>query len=179
MKKILFLSSPKGTIVREFYERNLDYSEGFEISCIFTSRVENPIVRWSQERGIPCFGGMSDSDITSVLPMVNFDVAVLTGWRRLVRQPLLRAIQGRAINIHPSLLPKYRGLYGIDIHKEVLKNKEDVSGITIHYIDEHFDTGPVIKQMTIRVLPDDTPESLCGRIKFAEASFLMEVLKSL
>ena len=79
---------------------------------------------------------------------------------------MVSAFENRIINIHPSLLPKYggKGMYGLNIHREVILNKEKFSGLTIHYVNKEYDKGAVIFQKKIKIKEKETPESLSSKV---------------
>jgi phosphoribosylglycinamide formyltransferase-1 len=110
----------------------------------------------------------------------DFDVnfIVLAGYLLLVPDWLTQKFTNRIVNIHPSLLPKYggKGMYGDFVHQAVIDNKENKSGITIHFINEHYDQGDVIFQKECPVLPDDTAETLARRIHEMEYKYFPEVI---
>jgi len=97
---------------------------------------------------------------------VQADLLILAGFLWKVPQKLIDAYRGRIINIHPALLPKYggKGMYGQYVHESVLNAGEVESGISIHYVDEHYDNGDIIFQTACPILESDTPESLAERI---------------
>ena len=97
---------------------------------------------------------------------VRADLLILAGFLWKVPQKLIDAYRGRIINIHPALLPKYggKGMYGQYVHESVLNAGEVESGISIHYVDEHYDNGDIIFQTACPILESDTPESLAERI---------------
>lgn len=97
--------------------------------------------------------------------------------RKLGRKTL-RRYKGRVLNIHPALLPKYggKGMYGCHVHEAVLEAGDSQTGVSIHIVDEEYDTGPVIAQAAVRVRPDDSVESLAARVLEREHSFLVETL---
>jgi phosphoribosylglycinamide formyltransferase-1 len=100
----------------------------------------------------------------------KIDFIVLAGFLWKIPQTLLKRYPRRIINIHPALLPKYggKGMYGNHVHEVVIGAKENESGITIHYVDEHYDNGDVILQVRCPVLENDTPELLAERIHALE-----------
>jgi formyltetrahydrofolate-dependent phosphoribosylglycinamide formyltransferase len=100
------------------------------------------------------------------LQKVNADLIVLAGFLWKIPKALISAYPRRIINIHPALLPKYggKGMYGQYVHESVLNAGELESGITIHYVDEHYDHGDVIFQTACPILENDTPETLAKRI---------------
>lgn len=93
------------------------------------------------------------------------ELICLAGFLRLVKRPLLDAFPDRILNIHPALLPAFPGL---ESWKQALDAGASESGCTVHYVDEGMDTGPIILQESVPVLPDDTPESLHARIQVVE-----------
>ena len=99
----------------------------------------------------------------------EIDFIVLAGFLWKLPSELIKAYQNKIINIHPALLPKYggKGMYGQYVHQAVIKAEEKESGITIHYVDELYDHGKHILQVTCPVLPGDTPEKLAKRIQSA------------
>lgn len=110
---------------------------------------------------------------------VNF--IVLAGFLWKVPQTLIDAYPRLIVNIHPALLPKYggKGMFGAFVHDAVIKASEVESGITIHYVDEHYDNGDVIFQATCPVQPTDTPETLSQRIHTLEHQHYPEVIEQL
>jgi phosphoribosylglycinamide formyltransferase-1 len=94
---------------------------------------------------------------------------------------LLGYFGGRVINIHPALLPKYggKGMYGEHVHRAVIKHKEKSTGITIHYVNEHYDDGAVIFQVECPVLPRDTAEDLAKKVHALEQQYFPKIIKKL
>lgn len=119
------------------------------------------------------------------LQKASTDLIVLAGFLWKIPQPLIDAFPRRIINIHPALLPKYggRGMYGQYVHESVLNAGEVESGITVHYVDEHYDNGDVIFQTACPIIEGDTPETLARRIHQLEhlhyPRVVEEVLKEL
>jgi phosphoribosylglycinamide formyltransferase-1 len=111
----------------------------------------------------------------------KIDFVVLAGFLWKIPSPLLHAYPRRVVNIHPALLPKFggHGMYGNRVHEAVLAVKEIESGITIHYVDEHYDNGDIILQIKCPVLENDTPESLANRIHQLEHVNYPMVVESL
>jgi len=106
------------------------------------------------------------SGVLEYLREQGIDYLALAGFLWRVPPHIVRAYRGRIINIHPSLLPSYggKGMYGMRVHRAVLENGERYSGLTIHYVDEGYDTGEIIFQAKVPVYPDDTPDRLAARI---------------
>jgi formyltetrahydrofolate-dependent phosphoribosylglycinamide formyltransferase len=111
----------------------------------------------------------------------QIDLIVLAGFLWKIPSSLIKAWPNRIINIHPALLPRHggKGMYGNNVHAAVIASGEKESGITIHYVDEHYDNGDVIFQAKCPVLPDDTPDSLAQRIHQLEHEHYPKVIEKL
>ena len=93
------------------------------------------------------------------------DLVVLAGFMRILKGEFLRAFEGRVVNVHPSLLPSFPGL---EAWKQALDAGVKFTGVTVHYVDQGIDSGPIIAQEPVAVREDDTPESLYARIQEVE-----------
>jgi phosphoribosylglycinamide formyltransferase-1 len=116
----------------------------------------------------------SERNIVNLLQQEHVELVVLAGFMRIVGPQLLAAFPRRIVNIHPSLLPKHRGLRAWD---QALAAGDRVAGCTVHYVDEGVDTGEIIAQAEVDVLPGDTPDSLHARIQEAEHVLYPEVIE--
>jgi phosphoribosylglycinamide formyltransferase-1 len=114
-----------------------------------------------------------EEDVVRLLREASVELVILAGFMRIVKEPVLRAFPGGIINIHPSLLPKFPGL---EAWKQALAAGETVTGCTVHYVDAGVDTGKILAQKTVPILPDDTPDRLHARIQKAEHELLPAVL---
>lgn len=112
---------------------------------------------------------------------MEVDLVVLAGFLWLVPASLLKAFPNQIINIHPALLPKYggKGMYGDNVHKAVLANGETESGITIHFVNEHFDEGETIHQAKFKIEPGDTLDSIKLKGQQLEHQHLPKVIEGL
>ena len=109
----------------------------------------------------------------------GIDFVILAGFLLKIPTPLIEAFPQKIINIHPALLPNYggKGMYGSFVHEAVIKNKEPQSGITIHYVDEHYDHGAVIFQATCDIAESDTPETLATKIHQLEHRYFPKIIE--
>lgn len=107
-------------------------------------------------------------------------LVVLAGYMRLVPADAVAAYRGRMLNVHPALLPAFGGpgMYGHRVHEAVIARGVRVSGVTVHFVDEHYDEGPVIAQWPVPVLPDDTPDTLAQRVLAAEHALYPRVVEA-
>ena len=111
----------------------------------------------------------------------SFDLIILAGFLWKIPNHLIKQYPNKIINIHPSLLPKFggKGMYGMNVHKAVIDAKEIESGITIHYINENYDEGNIIKQYKCHVYPNDTNESLSNKVRVLELENYAKVIEEL
>ena len=119
--------------------------------------------------------------ILQKLKDAQVELVVLAGYLPILGGQVIRAYEHRIINIHPALLPKYggKGMYGMHVHEAVVAAGERETGITIHYIDEHYDEGTVIFQATCPVLPFDTPEEVAAKVHALEYAHYPKVIEDL
>lgn len=96
----------------------------------------------------------------------NLDLIVLAGFLVVLPPELIAKYRNKIINVHPSLIPSFcgNGFYGLHVHEKALERGVKVTGATVHFVDEGTDTGPIIYQKAVEVLPDDTPETLQKRV---------------
>jgi phosphoribosylglycinamide formyltransferase-1 len=106
-----------------------------------------------------------EMELVRLLREAGVELVVLAGFMRVLKEPMLAAFPRRIINIHPSLLPKFPG---IESWKQALEAGEKITGCSVHYVDAGIDSGEIIAQRKVPVLPGDTPESLHARIQTAE-----------
>ena len=117
-----------------------------------------------------------EHELARTLQAAGVELVVLAGYMRLLKEPMVTAFPRRIINIHPSLLPKFPGLAA---WQQALEARETEAGCTVHYVDLGMDTGPIIAQETVSVLPDDTADTLHARIQEAEHRLYPQVIADL
>ena len=112
----------------------------------------------------------------------NLDLIVLAGFLVVLPPELIAKYRNKIINVHPSLIPSFcgNGFYGLHVHEKALERGVKVTGATVHFVDEGTDTGPIIYQKAVEVLPDDTPETLQKRvIEQAEWKILPQAINAI
>ena len=155
-----------------------------EIALVLSDVPDAYILKRASKAGIPishincagCKSKFPDSaqeQAAADLVAAGVDLVCLAGFMRLLRAPLLNAFPGRIINIHPSLLPNYPGLFA---WTQAVEDGASESGCTVHFVDSGVDSGPVIAQATVPVLADDTPSSLHARIQVEEHRIYPEAI---
>jgi phosphoribosylglycinamide formyltransferase-1 len=119
-----------------------------------------------------------DVSIRNALLEAGADLVFLAGYLKQVGPSVLAAFKGRILNTHPALLPKFggKGMYGDRVFKAVLEAQETESGVSLHLVDPGYDTGPVIRQSKVAILPDDSLETLKARVRAREKEFVVESL---
>ena len=167
------LISGSGTTLQNFIDRIADGQLRARIVLVIASRPGIAGIERAQRAGLPVkiverkkFDSVAafSEEIFSLCDQASADLICLAGWLSLLKIP--ESAAGRVMNIHPSLLPKFggKGMYGHHVHQAVLDHHDDISGCTVHYVDNSYDNGPVILQRTCPVLPNDTATSLAHRV---------------
>ena len=142
----------------------LDLSRSFDIPCLYVS--PGPFqTKMSPE---------AEDEIVRLLREAQVDFVVLAGFMRVIKEPLLKAFPGRILNIHPSLLPDFRGL---EAWRQALEAGVPEAGCSVHFVDSGVDTGKILGQSRVPVLPGDTVESLHERIQIAEYELYPRIIR--
>ena len=129
----------------------------------------------AENLNIPSCYSKDEDEIIALFNAYDVDMIVMAGWMRIVSKKFCDEFAGRIINLHPSLLPKYKGLHAVE---QAMKAGEEETGCTVHFVNEYLDSGAIIKQQTVPILPDDTVESLTRAIQQAEHSLLPSVINA-
>lgn len=122
-----------------------------------------------------------DGSVLKKIRSFEPDLIVLAGFLWLFPSDIVKEYSGRIVNIHPALLPSYggKGMYGMNVHRAVKQNSESETGITIHYVDDHYDEGDVIFQISIKLSGDETPEQIADRVQKLEHEHYPLVIEKL
>ena len=190
MKKIAVFASGAGSNAAKIIEASLqkgkDGNKPFEVALIVCNKPGAGVLQIAEKNNIPTlliekekfFRGNGYVD---ELKQAGIDFIVLAGFLWKIPDSLIKAYPRKIINIHPALLPKYggKGMYGQFVHEAVLSNKEKESGITIHFVDEHYDNGDIIFQVRCPVMEKDTPGLLAQRIHKLEHEYYPKVIEEL
>ncbi len=161
-----FLKSTVATVVRVLSNKKdakvLERSNNLNINSLFFNR-----------------GDFYDTDKVLNLLIEEADFIVLAGFLWRVPEKIIQTFPNKIINIHPALLPKYggKGMYGMHIHNTVVANKEKETGITIHYVNEHYDEGAIIFQKTVCIEKNDSPQSVAEKIHELEYKYFPKVIE--
>ena len=120
-------------------------------------------------------------DVLNLLKDMKPDLIVLAGFLWIFPKKIIKRFPDKIINIHPALLPKYggKGMYGMNVHKAILEQKEVETGISIHYVNDKYDEGKIIFQTTTEIEPEDTVEDIAGKIHELEYEHCPKVIEKL
>jgi len=183
--RVAIFASGNGSNFEAIAESEVLQESGLEIELLVCDQPQAKVIQRAEKYNIPVFvNKLSDYDnrgeyeeaIIKKLEPLKIEYILLAGYMKVVTPVLLGAYLSRIINIHPSLLPKYSGLEAIE---RAYAANEPITGVTIHYIDEGVDTGPIIKQCKVVRLQNDTEQSLEARIHQTEHQMYVEVIHNL
>ncbi len=165
-KRIAIFASGSGSNAQKIMEHFKRNSEA-EVVLVLTNNPQAYVLQRADNFEVPSHiftrSELYDTDaIIKLLKNLHVDLIVLAGFLWLIPVSLLKAFPNKIINLHPALLPKYggAGMYGDHVHKAVLANKEEESGITIHFVNEQFDEGEIIHQSKFKIEPGDNLEMI-------------------
>lgn len=147
-----------------------DHEDAFALKRAEKSNIPTYIIKSKTTQDI-------DKELMPVLEKYDVDLIILAGYLRKIGEKVLSNYT--IINTHPSLLPKYggKGMYGMNVHRTVVENKEKESGVTVHFVNDEYDKGDIIWQTKVPVYPEDTPEDVSERVQSAEKTQLVSILK--
>lgn len=165
-KRIAILASGSGSNAQKIMEHFKRHRDA-EVAIVLTNNPDAYVLQRADNFEIPTHifdrNEFYNTDaVIRLLKNLQIDLIVLAGFMWLVPESLLKAFPNKIINIHPALLPKFggKGMYGDYVHKAVLANGEEESGITIHFVNENFDEGEIIQQSRFRIEKGDDLEML-------------------
>ena len=184
MKRIAIFVSGGGTNLQriaEYFAQNNDV----EIVCVVSNNKDAYANQRAKNLGIPLL--LVDKDyfnselFVERMKSLDVDLIVLAGFLWLIPQRLIEDFPNKIINIHPALLPKYggKGFYGHHVHEAVVAAHEKESGITIHYVNEKYDSGSIIFQKKVALTPSDTPDDVAAKIHILEQENFPLVIEQL
>ncbi|WP_430812766.1 MULTISPECIES: phosphoribosylglycinamide formyltransferase [unclassified Carboxylicivirga] len=185
MKKIVLFASGSGSNVENIVKYFKDNTK-VEITRVYTNNPNASVIERCERLNIPCqvFGRKAFRENLTILDELQSltpDLIVLAGFLWLVPPAYVQAFPNKIINIHPALLPKYggKGMYGQHVHEAVVANKESESGITIHYVNEQYDEGNIIRQVKCSIMPKDTADDVAHKVHALEYEHFPQVIDEL
>lgn len=184
-KKIAIFASGSGTNAEKIMSFFQHHDLG-EVALVLSNKPDAYVLDRAGKFNVPTHvfdreRFYKSTEVLDLMTDTGISLVVLAGFLWLVPEALIRAFPDRMINIHPALLPDYggKGMYGKYVHEAVIRNQDKESGISIHYVNEVYDDGKIIRQEKCEVKPDDTPELLAQRIHMLEHSLYPLVIEEL
>jgi phosphoribosylglycinamide formyltransferase-1 len=177
-RRVAVLISGRGSNMRALVEK----ARGYQVVLIASNKPQAPGLDWARQRGLPSWAWDSrgveretfDRALSSALEDHQVGTIALAGFMRILSPWFIAEWRGRIVNIHPSLLPKYRGL---DTHGRAIEAGELVSGCSVHVVTEELDAGEVLGRAEVPIESGDTPETLESRVLVAEHELYPRILR--
>jgi len=190
--RVVVFASGGGSNFQTLIDRSERGGDGIDLVGLVASRPDAGAVDRARRHGIPVLMAPGEGDpgedrssearrLTEILDGLGAELIVLAGYLRLVPDLVVRSWWGRIVNVHPALLPAFGGpgMYGRRVHEAVLASGARVTGVTVHFVDEQYDRGPIIAQWPVPVLENDTPDTLGRRVLDVEHRVLPDVVAAL
>lgn len=183
MRRIIIFASGSGTnaenIIKFFEDSTLA-----KVTYVVTNNSKAGVLQRADRLGVATrVFSKAEMGTKAFLEFLNenADFIVLAGFLLKIPDEMLQLFPDSIVNIHPALLPKYggKGMYGMNVHKAVVENKEAQSGITIHFVNENYDEGAVIFQKAVDLSPEDTPNDVASKIHELEQENFPQVIEQL
>lgn len=155
-----------------------------QVTCVISDHADSGVMEIAHAAGLPAFfvdpgedprrfPASAQKEVVEHLQRADVEVVVLAGFMRVLKEPVLQRFDGRIVNVHPSLLPKYKGSKAV---RQALESGDTETGTTVHLVTAQIDSGRILAQAAVPILPGDTEETLHARIKEEEHKLLPQVL---
>jgi phosphoribosylglycinamide formyltransferase-1 len=185
MKRIVIFASGNGTnaenLIKFFHN-----SDTASVIQVLTNNPHAKVLERAEKLKVSALSFnkialFKTDDVLNILKASKPDLIILAGFLWKFPDHILNAFPNKVINLHPALLPKYggKGMYGMHVHRAVVDNNETETGITIHYVNEHYDEGTIIFQAKCNVKKTDTPEDVASKIHELEMEHFPKIVKQL
>jgi len=182
-KKIAIFASGSGSNAQKIMEYFQD-NENIKVEVLLANKPNIGALERAEKFGVPTLvfnkeQFVDSNEIVDFLKEKEIDLIVLAGFLWLIPENLVNAFPNQIINIHPALLPKYggKGMYGANVHKAVVENKEKESGMTIHYVNQKYDEGKVIFQSSCTIDSTDGPTDVAKKVLELEHKYFAKVIE--
>ena len=184
-KRIVIFASGSGTNTQNVIQY-FQHTDVAEVVHVLSNNKDAKVLERAKALQIKASSFTKDElfapkGVFETLKSEQIDLIVLAGFLLKFPEHILKEYPNKVINIHPALLPKYggKGMYGMRVHEAVLENQETETGITIHYVNEHYDEGAVIFQENVLLSVDETPETIAQKVHELEYQFFPKVIEEL
>lgn len=158
-----------------------------EVKVVVGDKVNCPAFEIAKNFSIPTYtvgkleGLVSFDELNTILNNFKIDLLVLAGFLKLIPENFVRSFRNKIINIHPALLPAFggSGMYGLNVHQAVFNSSAQVSGATVHFVDETYDTGKIIAQRCVDISEVRSPEEIAEKVLKIEHLILPDVIEKI
>lgn len=185
MKRIAIFASGTGSNATKIVE-HFDNNPFITVALVISNKPTAPVLQMAAAHQIPTLVikrkvFYESEQLLKELATYQIDFIALAGFLWLIPSYLVKAFDQRIINIHPALLPKYggKGMYGMHVHQAVFDNKDQESGITIHFVNEHYDEGNSIFQAACRIEATDSPTDIRNKVLRLEHFYFPRIIEFL
>lgn len=185
MKRLAVFVSGGGSNFRAIHQAMLAGEIEGVVGLVVSDKADCPAAAYARDHLIQVYHypapDQSPVRLLKVLNSSAIDFLILAGYLKMVPVEVVRAYPRKILNIHPALLPDFggKGFYGRRVHEAVLASGAKVSGVSVHFVDEQYDHGATVVQVTVPVEPDDTPETLAARVLEQEHRLYPQVVAAL
>lgn len=178
MKNIAVLVSGGGTNLQSIIDAAEDGKINGQVKLVISNKEGAYGLERARKHKIRAVFEKDEQAIIDIMKENEIDLVVLAGFLKILSSNFTRAFENKIINIHPSLIPSFcgKGYYGLKVHEAAVEYGVKVSGATVHFVDENTDTGAIIMQKTVDVLPDDSAQDLQKRVLCVEHEILSQVI---
>ncbi len=184
MKNIAIFASGSGTNAENII-KYFAWSEDAKVVAVFSNKADAGILNKARLLDVPqvVFSKPEflDGSVLDKLCQFKIDLIVLAGFLWQFPKTIIETFPQKIINIHPALLPKYggKGMYGMNVHRAVTENNESETGITIHYIDEHYDEGDIIFQQSVALRGNESVEEVAALVQQSEHQHYPRIIEEI
>ncbi len=181
--KIAVFVSGRGSNLQAILDSQAKY-KNVEVNAVFSDKTDCGAFQIAESYSIPkfCIGNKSGctgyQDLPGLLSELGIEFIVLAGFLKLIPLEIIKKFKNRIINIHPALLPSFggKGMYGMNVHSAVFNSSAQISGVTIHFVDETYDTGKIIAQKSVDIGDLNSAEEIAERVLNVEHELLPYVV---
>ncbi|HLA56030.1 MAG TPA: phosphoribosylglycinamide formyltransferase [Flavobacterium sp.] len=184
MKNIVIFASGSGSNAENII-LHFKKSAQANVAAVFSNKANAGVIERAETQNIPTVVFTKDEllagKVLEKLKPFQPDLIVLAGFLLKFPHDIIAHYHGKIINIHPALLPKYggKGMYGMNVHRAIIENKESETGITIHYIDEHYDEGDIIFQKSVALNGRETCEEISEKVQQLEHEYFPVIVEKI
>lgn len=190
MTNIAFLASHNGSSAQAITDACLEGDIIASPSLLITNNPDANALTWAENKGLKTarLNGKTHPDPTELDEAIarklkdnKIKLLILSGYMKLIGPKTIDAVDGKILNIHPALLPKYggQGMYGRHVHEAVKQAGDAETGITIHLVNEEYDQGKILAQKNIPLSPDDTVDDIENKVRSAEPEFYVDTVRKI